>query len=225
MLHGAWLLTVPGDGGLNSLFFNSFEQKCSDSRHFAVIFQAFLLLIVFIMARKPRLVIENATYHITAKANRSEHIMQDDTFKELFMDVLKTAKEKFEFELVNLTIMGNHIHLMLKPGRKELLSKIMQWILSVFAIRYNKMNGLKGHVWYDRFKSKIINSVLQFTRTFIYISENPIKAGIARIYQEYFYNGINLMILERYKNLFTPPDEYTLKRLLMIMDKRNLKYI
>jgi hypothetical protein len=65
----------------------------------------------------------------------------------------------------------------------------MQWILSVFAIHYNKRANIKGHVWYDRFKSIIINSLQQFISTFKYITNNPIKAGLCSSASEYKYCG------------------------------------
>ena len=52
------------------------------------------------------------------------------------------------------------------------------WILATFAINYNKLFGLIGHVWYDRFHSTIIYNFMQYVRTFLYIGENPVKAKI-----------------------------------------------
>jgi len=179
------------------------------------------------MARKPRLIVNGATYHVTARTNRAEHILHDDNFKLLLMDVLQSAKKKFNFELVNMVVMSNHIHLMIKPSPKESLSSIMQWILSVFAIRYNRLNNLKGHVWYDRFKSKVISTILQYVRTFIYITENPLKAGICRDYKNYFYSGINLRKSQRFKSLLSQPErkiERFIERLLMHRHQGVCKY-
>ena len=89
--------------------------------------------------------------------------------------------------------MSNHIHLLIKPIRDENLSKIMQWILSVFAVRYNKLYGYHGHVWYDRFKSNVIVTFRQFLRAFQYIMENPVRAGIVSKPVEYPCNGITFI--------------------------------
>ena len=173
------------------------------------------------MARKTREIAQEATYHVTARANRSEFILERDNFKELFVDVLQKAKKKFQFEIINLVVMGNHIHLMIKPGKKESLSSIMQWILSVFAIHYNRLNNLKGHVWYDRFKSRIVASLLQFIRTFVYITENPLKAGSARHLFDYKYNCLSMMQEPRYKHLFSPLDPIIFERIFQLLTKRH----
>lgn len=101
--------------------------------------------------------------------------------------------------------MDNHIHLLIKPGKGENLSKIMQWILSVFAKRYNKHFNLKGHVWYDRFKSKIIESFQQLISTFEYICNNPVKAEMVESAEEYLYGAL-WFIRHRLFDLVEPPD-------------------
>ena len=88
--------------------------------------------------RKPRYLIMGAEYHITAKINRGEFALESKVIKEMFLQTVKRAKEKYSFKLKSFVIMDNHIHLLIKPGKSENLSKIMQWILSVFAKHYNK---------------------------------------------------------------------------------------
>jgi REP-associated tyrosine transposase len=104
-----------------------------------------------------------------------------------------------------MDIMDNHIHLLIRPGKDENLSNIMQWILGVFAKHYNKHFNLKGHVWYDRFKSKIIESFEQLLATFRYISNNPVKAKMMTNPEEYQYGALWYI---RYKlfDLVEPPD-------------------
>lgn len=107
----------------------------------------------------------------------------------MMLDILKKAKKRFNFQIKNFCIMGNHIHLLIKPAKNENLSRIMQWILSVFAVRFNSVKGFRGHVWYDRFKSKIIASFQQFINTFQYIQNNPVLAGLVETHLDYKYSG------------------------------------
>jgi putative transposase len=109
------------------------------------------------------------------------------------MKTIKRAKKKYSFEVNNFCIMGNHFHLIIKPKENQNLSRIMQWILSVYAIQFNKRHGYKGHVWYDRFRSKVIYSYWQYVKTFIYIANNPVRAGITNSAVEYRYNGISFI--------------------------------
>ncbi len=72
--------------------------------------------------------------------------------------------------------MGNHFHFIIQPSRGTSLSSVMQWILSVFAMAFNKLLGLTGHVWGCRFFSRILENLREFIMAFIYIDNNPIKA-------------------------------------------------
>jgi len=96
--------------------------------------------------RKPRLLISGALYHVTARANRKELVLQPSQIKVLFLEVLSKAKRRFKFTLDNFCIMGNHIHLLIRPQSECSLSRLMQWVLSVFARAYNRLHGLVGHV-------------------------------------------------------------------------------
>ncbi|MCD6396012.1 MAG: transposase [Spirochaetaceae bacterium] len=140
--------------------------------------------------RKKRELKEGASYHVYARINRQEYLLQPVFIKTMFMIILKRAKRKYSFQIGNYCIMDNHIHFILKPLKCESLSVIMQWILGVFAQKYNRTFDLHGHVWYDRFKSKIIIDFRQYLHTFIYISNNPVKTGMAGSPGDYPFSGI-----------------------------------
>lgn len=148
---------------------------------------------VLLIMRKPRIIRDGALYHVVARANRREYILSPDEIKSMFLDVVAGAKRKYRFHIVNFCVMNNHFHFMIAPLKGENISRIMQWILSVFAVRYNKRFGLCGHVWYDRFKSKIVDGILNFLHAFRYIAENPVRAGIVTRAWEYEFNGVTFL--------------------------------
>lgn len=127
--------------------------------------------------RKPREIREGARYHVTGRANRKEMILESDEIKILFLSVVKRAKGKYKFRIENFCVMGNHFHLVIIPGKGESLSAIMQWIMSVFAMAFNKIHGLTGHVWGERFFSRIIPGFRELLAIFKYIDENPVRAN------------------------------------------------
>jgi len=155
--------------------------------------------------RKPRQKQERGCYHITARSNRGEFILQSNRLKEEFLGVLERAKDKFDFKLKHFCIMSNHIHLLIQPKENTDISRIMQWILSVFAIRFNKIFGYKGHVWYDRFKSKIIYTLNQLRKVFEYISLNPVKAHLSETVFDYSFSAVK-HIKQNRRHLVDPPD-------------------
>ncbi len=139
--------------------------------------------------RKRRYLLDGALYHVTMRANRKEMIFTEDSIKGLYMEVLKQARKRYLFAIENFMIMGNHVHLMIRPGPGENLSRIMQWINSVFAMRYNRAFCLTGHTWGERFFSCIINRFQEYIRTFEYIENNPVRAQLVQNVIEWKYSG------------------------------------
>ncbi len=157
--------------------------------------------------RKTRRIVQGASYHVTARANRQEFILNPPEIKDLFLEVIGRAKYKYKFKLTNFCIMGNHIHLMIKPDDQENLSRIMQWILATFAINFNKRFNFIGHVWYDRFHSTVIESFRQYLKTFEYIKENPVKAELVQNADKYKYGGLWFLQKGLYE-LLEPPNPF-----------------
>lgn len=140
--------------------------------------------------RKPRILREGSLYHVSARANRKEFILAEKEMKELFLRVLHRARSRYRFRIENFCIMGNHYHLLIRPGPGESLSRIMQWIMSVFAMAYNRVHGISGHVWGERFFSKIIGGFRDFLETFRYIDRNPVDAGLVANAWEWEHGGL-----------------------------------
>ncbi len=159
--------------------------------------------------RKPREICFNAEYHVTAKINRGEFALESREVKNIFLSVVSRSKKTHSFRLRHFVVMSNHIHFLIKPGEDESLSRIMQWILGVFAVYYNKQFNLNGHVWQDRFKSKVIKSYRQLIATFKYICNNPVKAEMVETPIEYRYGGL-WFIRNREFELIEPPDPFLL---------------
>lgn len=155
--------------------------------------------------RKAREVKQDATYHVAALANRQEYIFKIESIKELFTKTLHQCRDKFGFKLINYVIMDNHIHLLITPvGKPEILSAIMRWFLGTFAKRFNGRFKLKGHVFYDRFKSKIVHNLDYLIAAFRYIVLNPVKAKLVKTIYSYKYSGIYQMIRGDYRLVEKP---------------------
>jgi REP-associated tyrosine transposase len=162
---------------------------------------------ILLSMRKRRELYAGAKYHVTARINRGEFVLKSPEVKELFLHIVRRAKKKYSFELRSFVIMDNHVHFLIKPGKNESLSRIMQWILAVFGRAFNKYFNLKGHVWYDRFKSVVIDSFEQLVATFRYILNNPVKAGMVETPEEYVYSSLWLIRHKRF-DLVEPPQQY-----------------
>lgn len=149
-----------------------------------------------------------ASYHVFSRAVRGEKIFDLPGVREMFMDVIRRAKKKYKFEMYNFCIMGSHYHIIMKPLGNEDISKIQQWIKSVFAQKFNKTFGYFGHVFAERFKSVIIHTFKQYLETFIYVAMNPVKANLVEAATDYEYSGITFIKKGRMDVLERPPNRF-----------------
>jgi hypothetical protein len=88
--------------------------------------------------------------------NRHEPIFLDWAAVDLFNRVLREAGKRFAIEVRYLRIEADRVSFYIKPADGFMLPVVMQWIKQTFACRYNAMKRLDGHVWGDRYWSKVL---------------------------------------------------------------------
>jgi REP element-mobilizing transposase RayT len=104
--------------------------------------------------RKPRVLEAHAWYLVSTAANRHEPLFLERNAADLFKQTLRETGEHFAFELCGLDIEPDSVSFYIKPADGFQLPFIMQWLKQTFAVRYNVMKRLDGHVWGDRYRSK-----------------------------------------------------------------------
>ncbi len=171
--------------------------------------------------RRVRVKVPKGRYHVTSRINNREHVFESNVVKALFMAVVKRAQKKYKFIIYNFCIMGNHVHYMIKPTKNTDLSRIIQWINSVFAKHYNVTYGHTGHVWGERFHSTLISDIIQFLRTFFYVADNPVKAELVAKGEEYSYNGVT-SIHEKDFSIIQEPDPLFMD---LILERREVGFL
>ena len=127
------------------------------------------------MPRKARIESKSGIYHIMLRGINRQQIFEDDEDFEKFLWVLKDVKQLSRFKLYGYCLMGNHIHLLLKP-ENEPLELIFRRIGSKYVYWYNLKYQRTGHLFQDRFKSEPVESISSFFVVLRYIHQNPQKA-------------------------------------------------
>ncbi|MDR0636004.1 MAG: transposase [Treponema sp.] len=140
--------------------------------------------------RKPREREDNVIYDVSSEINRGAADLQSPEMKTKFLVFVKKAQQKYSFELLNFCITDNYIHLIIKPASGQSISRIMQWIKGNFAKYWNKEHNTKGHLWGERFFSKIIRNVSQFWDSIKYIDERPVEAKLAAKAEDWEFCGL-----------------------------------
>jgi hypothetical protein len=60
------------------------------------------------------------------------------------------------FQVRGLQLADDELRFYIKPVDGMELPAIMKWLKQVFAQRYNRMEGRIGHIWGDRYGSRIL---------------------------------------------------------------------
>jgi hypothetical protein len=74
----------------------------------------------------------------------------------MFSQVFQETKKRFVFQIRELGIVDDGLRFYIKPADGEELPAIMKWMKQVFAQRYNRAHGREGHIWGDRYGSRIL---------------------------------------------------------------------
>ena len=85
-------------------------------------------------------------------------------------------KEGVDFELIAVSVMPNHIHILFKQNTA--LPKIIQTFKGGAAHIVNKTLNRTGKVWSRDYFDRVIRNQDHFEKTYRYIQQNAIKANL-----------------------------------------------
>ncbi|MBO1511914.1 REP-associated tyrosine transposase [Metabacillus bambusae] len=154
------------------------------------------------MARQNRICFPGAAYHITARGNNKNTIFHDERDYYMYLEYVKETNSRYPFLLHSYCLMPNHLHLQIETPQ-ESISKIMKLIQMRYAMYFNKRYSLVGHVFQERFGSKLILNASYFMTVNRYIHLNPVKANIVKKPEDYKWSSYTTYITPNKNPLVT----------------------
>ena len=157
------------------------------------------------MPRTARITLENSCYHIITRGNQKQLVFRDAADYEKYLSILTNYKKRYKFRLYCFCLMPNHVHLVVEVQNPLVLNKIMRGLNLSYTLYFNSRHEKVGHLWQDRFKSKIIEKDAYLLECINYIEANPVRASLASsleryTWSSYYLRKINSGILD---NLFS----------------------
>jgi len=182
------------------------------------------------MSNKKRRREPNLTYHIFSRCADLAHLMEPRQMKDLMIEVIHMALNKYHFELLSYVIMDNHFHFFIKTIEGEAdISRIMQFIKAQYARRYNKITGRKGPFWNERFGDTIVEESEDPDFTFnyinIYMIYNPVRAGYVSDPRNYNYGCIDFYLYENYNSPLKLTFHHSFLRLGNTFEERTRQFL
>jgi REP element-mobilizing transposase RayT len=108
--------------------------------------------------RTKRILVQGASwYEVRTAVNNREPLFQQQQAIRVFCRVLGEAQGRFTFELRGFRLEKEWLSFYIKPAEGLQLPAIMQWLKQTFAVRFNRYTKKTGHVWGDRYWSKVLS--------------------------------------------------------------------
>lgn len=156
------------------------------------------------MPRMARLLMNNSCYHIITRGNQKQTVfLEEDDFK-TYLKKLKEYTKRFKAKLYSFCLMPNHVHLILEPQESKKLAKLMQGLNLSYTLYFNRKYNKVGHLWQDRFISKVIYKDEYLLDCIQYIESNPIRAAIINNPQDYAWSSYRLRLQQNYNLIDIP---------------------
>ena len=170
------------------------------------------------MPRIAREKTNESIYHIMCRSISEIKLLKDEEDKLKYIDIIKKYKILHKFNIYGYCFMDNHLHLIMDSNGAD-ISRIMHGINFCYAGYFNKKYKRHGHLFQDRFKSKIIATDGYLIAASAYIHNNPTDIeGYGSCPEKYRYSSLAI-----YLGLTSDPFELVNYNVVLSMFGSNLK--
>ncbi|MFA6940681.1 MAG: transposase [Clostridiaceae bacterium] len=146
------------------------------------------------MCRTFRIKDDDFIYHVMSRSISDIPMFRDDKDKDKYLFYAKKYQKKFDFKVYAYCLMTTHAHLLIDANGAD-ISKFMHGINQSYAQYFNNKYDRHGHVFQDRFKSKVVGDNDYLFTVSAYIHNNPtgIK-GYEKCPEDYKYSSFSVYL-------------------------------
>jgi len=141
------------------------------------------------MPRASRLIPEYGALHVMCRGNNKRKVFLKERDFQYYYHCLIKLKQEENVKVYHYCLMPNHAHILVGVGSESSLSHFMQRANGKYVYYYKRRYQYTGHLWQDRFKSKIIDDEGYLAQCGKYIELNPARAGLVGLPQHYTFSS------------------------------------
>jgi putative transposase len=93
---------------------------------------------------------------------------------------IAAGADRFEARVVDFSVQGNHLHLLVEAPDPQALAKMMQGLSIRIAKGLNRMMGRKGRVFSDRYHAHVLRTPTEVRNARAYLASNARKHAAQR---------------------------------------------
>ncbi len=169
-----------------------------------------------------RVFVPNSYVHLIIVAYNRKDIFVENI--ELLRDSFKNAKQIFDFEIIAICVLPNHIHMILNPNNIQEYPNIITSIKYYFSKNcnvgvetptYGYVNKGEKGVFQRRYFEHTICSQEELNNHINYIHYNPVKHGYVKNVKDWKYSSFHKLVEDKFydKNWGSSDDIENIKNL------------
>ena len=116
--------------------------------------------------------------HVTTKVRKGYPPLRDRASMKVLVQVFREVSEMEFFRLVEYTVQFNHFHFVIEADDRESLARGMKSLLGRIAIRLNRLWGLEGNVFPERYHVRLVKHPCDVRKVLLYVLHDGRKHGI-----------------------------------------------
>ncbi|HET9324317.1 MAG TPA: transposase [Gaiellaceae bacterium] len=141
------------------------------------------------MPRRPRTLLGDGTYHVTARGVAASEIFLDVHDFRAFLVLYGDVVSRFGWSTRVFCLMPNHYHLVLAATRPN-LSAGMHRLNCLYAMRFNRRYDRPGHLFQNRFDARLVEGDRHIRAVCRYVLRNPVRAGLVDHWRQWPWSGL-----------------------------------
>jgi putative transposase len=146
------------------------------------------------MTRALRGLESNRVYHVYNRRTDCQLLFHAPSAFDAFLDLVERGVERYDVRICAYCVMDTHWHqaIWVREERETDVVRYLQWLSGCHAIRFRTASGTRGlgHVYQDRYKSKLVTSPVHYFRLLRYIEANPLAAGFVHRAEDWHWSSL-----------------------------------
>jgi putative transposase len=146
------------------------------------------------MPRMARVKDFNSIFHVMCRSISEVDLFKTKDDKLRYIYYIKKYQKTYEFKVYGYCLMDTHLHLLIDANGAD-ISRIMHSINLSYAQYFNGFHKRHGHLFQDRFKSKIIANERYLFAVSAYIHNNPMDiTGFENHPEKYEFSSLSVYL-------------------------------
>ena len=134
---------------------------------------------------KGRVSIQGAYYHIIICSHQRQKILADNTVASIIFNTFDWLETENRLEWICIMVMPDHVHMVIKLGEGQTLSKVLHSLKLFTARKINKHLSRYGPLWQKGYTDWGIRTETTLNRTIRYCYANPMRKGMVAASRDY----------------------------------------